>query len=106
MFNQVAIVAFKIFGTPMGTYESYALHGREGPMATKVIGDTPVEGHNQTIVPRNLKIETVETNKMDRDIVEKIEMLQSYKMDALHIEDFDRCKLLKSLIDKLKIVGN
>ena len=42
IFNQAAIVSLKISGVPLGIYESHALHGEEGYMATKVINDDPV----------------------------------------------------------------
>jgi hypothetical protein len=90
----------------LGIYEAHALHGQEGYIATKVIGDDPVVGTDNSIVPRNLKLKTVDTTKMDQFIIEKIEILEKIKRTALSQEDYDQCKLLKSIIDKLKIVGN
>ena len=43
---------------------------------------------------------------MDKAIQEKIDILEKIKKQALKTEDFDQCKLLKTIIDKLKIVGN
>ena len=43
---------------------------------------------------------------MDHEITERIVYLNNRKKEALAIEDFDRCKVLKQIIDKLKIVGN
>jgi centrosomal protein CEP104 len=41
IFNQAAIVSLKCIGTPIGTYESHALHGKEGTMATQIVNDEP-----------------------------------------------------------------
>lgn len=75
-------------------------------MATRVINDDPVTGAGNTMLPRNFKLKTVETLKMDRFIIEKIEILEKIKKTALAEEDFDQCKVLKSVIDKLKILGH
>ena len=58
------------------------------------------------MVPRNLKIKTVDTIAFDPIIAEKIDLLQGQKKAALEVEDFDYCKQIKQFVDKLKIVGN
>ena len=75
-------------------------------MATKVINDEPLQGANNAIVPRNMKLKTIENRSMDKMIQEKIDILEKIKKQALKHEDYDQCKLLKTIIDKLKIVGN
>ena len=44
----------------MGLYESHALATSNGQSATQLITDDPVVGHNNQIVPRNLKLKTME----------------------------------------------
>lgn len=75
-------------------------------MATKIINDQPITGHNASVIPRNFKLNTVEIRKMDKFILDKIEILEKIKKQALNEEDYDQCKILKSVIDKLKILGN
>jgi hypothetical protein len=55
------------------------LHGEEGYMATKVINDDPITGANNMVIPRNFKLKTVEKMKMDRFIIDKINILEKIK---------------------------
>jgi CMP-2-keto-3-deoxyoctulosonic acid synthetase len=57
-------------------------------------------------VPRNLKLKNLQYDSLDPKILERIETLEQLKREALEEEDFDQCKQLKQVIDKLKIVGN
>lgn len=106
IFNQAAIVQLKVSGFALGTYEKHALFGHEREFATQVLGDEPVTGYENTVVPRNLKLKTLEGKEMDKMIQDKIEILERIKTQSLKVEDFDHCKLLKGIIDKLKILGN
>ena len=106
IFNQAAIVSLKCMGQPLGTYENYAMNGQEGTLATQVIHDEPFKGDGNTIVPRNLKLKNLQHNVLDPHILERIEELEAMKREALGVEDFDQCKQLKQVIDKLKIIGN
>jgi hypothetical protein len=58
----------------MGIYETHAL--QEGILATQVIGDAPVVGPNNEMVPRNLKINSVGNREFDPVITEKILLLE------------------------------
>ena len=75
-------------------------------LAVQAVNDEPFTGLNNQIVPRNMKISTLNTKQFDPMILEKLEQLEQAKADALDQEDFDTCKHLKMIIDKIKIVGN
>ena len=53
-----------------------------------------------------MRIQSISTNDFDSVIQDKINSLQMEKQEALEVEDFDQCKYIKQIIDKLKIVGN
>ena len=82
MFNQTAIVSLKCSGQQIGSYESHAL-GEDGHNATQVLGDEPVKGINNQIVPRNLKLKTVSHDQLDPQILERIQELEDIKQEAL-----------------------
>ena len=90
----------------MGIYETHALSAKQGSQATQVLSDDPLVGQNNQIVPRNLKLKTMENVVFDPIIQDRIEVLQEQKKEALKVEDFDYCKQVKQFIDKLKIIGN
>ena len=49
---------------------------------------------------------SVETNRFDPEIQNKINRLNNDKLQAVAVEDFDMAKHFKSIIDKLKVLGN
>ena len=102
IFNQVAIVGLKCNGQPLGIYESSMLQGQgPGVIKTEPTADLPSQ-----YIPRNLKMVSMEHKEFDSVILEKIEKLEKEKGEALAQEDFDQCKQIKQVIDRLKIVGN
>lgn len=68
-------MSLKIHGLPLGLYESHALTADEGGQTTQVIGDAPLTGRNNQIVPRDLKLKTVDSTMLDPMIQDKIDQL-------------------------------
>ena len=65
IFNQVALVSLRCNGQAMGIYETHALSAKQGSQATQVLSDDPLVGQNNQIVPRNLKLKTMENVVFD-----------------------------------------
>lgn len=57
-------------------------------------------------IPRNMKVQSIDTNRFDPMIREKIQRINAQKHAAVEDEDFDQAKYYKAIIDKLKVVGN
>ena len=58
------------------------------------------------LIPRNMRIQSIDTSQFDPFIQDKISHLNNQKLDAVDAEDFDQAKYLKQLVDKLKVMGN
>ena len=63
-------------------------------------------GLDGSLIPRNMKIASVNTSQLDAHIKEKVERLNLAKMAAVEAEDFDQAKHYKVLTDKLLIMGS
>jgi protein-arginine kinase activator protein McsA len=57
-------------------------------------------------MPRNLKLTSVNEEELDPPIQDKLKSLNSAKQKAVETEDFDKAKILKEVIDKLKVAGS
>jgi hypothetical protein len=53
-----------------------------------------------------MKMTSVETNQFDPEIQQKIIRFNNDKLQAVDVEDFDGAKHFKTIIDKLKVLGN
>jgi hypothetical protein len=53
-----------------------------------------------------MKMTSVETNQFDPEIQQKIIRFNNDKLQAVAVEDFDGAKHFKTIIDKLKVLGN
>ena len=58
------------------------------------------------MIPRNLKMNSINEKELDPTIQDKIKTLNNAKIKAVESDDFDKAKTLKDIIDKLKIAGN
>lgn len=99
----MGLISLSCFGQPLGNYEAHALH-KSGGQEINLAGQF-AQGEQQ-MIPRNMKIQSIRTDGFDPVLKEKVDILQQQKEEALEVEDYDQCKFLKSIIDKLMIVGN
>ena len=58
-----------------------------------------------TLRPRNLKIQSVNTEELDPQLHEKLQILLKKKEEAVQLEDYDAAMELKDISDKLKLIG-
>ena len=63
-------------------------------------------GLSGSLVPRNMRIASIDRTKLDPVIQEKVDRLNQAKLEAVEIEDFDQAKFFKHIVDKLLIIGN
>ena len=65
----------------------------------------PVFDDDPTLRPRNLKIQSVNTEELDPQLHEKLQILLKKKEEAVQLEDYDAAMELKDISDKLKLIG-
>lgn len=58
-----------------------------------------------SMMPRNMRITSVDEEQLDPTIQDKLRTLNSAKVKAVEVDDFDKAKNLKEVIDKLKMAG-
>ena len=58
------------------------------------------------LIPRNMRIQSISKQKFDPILRDRIDQLNSQKLQAVEEEDFDAAKHYKGLIDKFMIMGN
>lgn len=59
-----------------------------------------------SLMPRNMKMTSVNEENLDPTILDKVRALNSAKTKAVEQDDFDKAKNLKEVIDKLKVAGH
>ena len=77
-------------------------------VATQGFGARAAAGdyaNDPNLVPRNMKIASIDEETLDPTIQDKLKTLNSAKQKAVESEDFDKAKGLKEVIDKLKLAG-
>lgn len=57
------------------------------------------------MMPRNLKISSVDDSELDPTLQDKLHTLNAAKAKAVEADDFDKAKILKEVVDKLRIAG-
>ena len=69
-------------------------------------GQQKPAGIGSELIPRNMKMQSVEMDSLDPILREKIYVYEDAKRQAVQIEDFDQAKHVKMIVDKLKVLGN
>ena len=100
IFNQVAIVSIVCVGSYMGDYE-VAMISTKG-VNKGFPGDFT---NDPNLMPRNMKMTSVNETELDPSLQDKLRALSSAKQKAVEQDDFDKAKSLKEVIDKLKVAG-
>jgi len=130
----VGLVTLRAEGSILGTYEANVL--RAGAQLVDASGGGPgfpqdhqdsadmmqlaqsigpvsnYDGNSGSVVlatdliPRNMSIKSINTQRFEPMLREKIEKLNLQKSQAVEAEDFDQAKYYKSVVDKLMVMGN
>jgi hypothetical protein len=58
------------------------------------------------VYPRKMKITSIDESALDHVFVDKLKSLQSAKERAIEVEDYDRAKKIKEVMDKIKVTGS
>ena len=108
-FNQVGLCKLIFQGQSLGNYELSNIYNQQP--AQKFDQTIPKPNVEQfqiqnSLRPRNLKIQTVQEELFDTELLNKLKLLQSKKDAAVRSEDYDLAMALKEISDKLKILGH
>lgn len=88
----------------MGDYEVAMIATKAAPN-TKL--GFPGDFHTDpSLMPRNMKIASINEEEFDPALQDKIRTLNTQKQKAVESEDFDKAKSLKEILDKLKLAGS
>jgi len=99
IFNQIGLVSLQVFGSLFSSYEA-ALLGQT------VAFDDNQNDLSQDMIPRNMKIEYGPIDNLDPVLREKILLIEDEKRRAVEVEDYEKAKQMKMLVDKLKVLAN
>jgi hypothetical protein len=82
----------------MGEYEVGMITNKIIHQANPAI----TQGQDPSLIPRNLKMSTINEKELDPTIQDKLKTLNNAKTKAVENDDFDKAKTLKDV----KIAGN
>lgn len=88
----------------MGDYEVAMISTKAAPHSK--LGFAGDFQNDPNLMPRNLKMTSVNEQDLDPTIQDKLKVLNNAKNKAVEQDDFDKAKTLKEVIDKLKVAGS